>query len=339
MKMTIYDVAREAGVSIATVSRVINNKGKVKKATQGKVEAAIKKLGFLPQPSPSTFSTPLSTKSIGILVPDLVNEYWSLFARVVQEEMWRLGYSVLICSPIDLDQTLNQEITFLKNLVERKVEGVIYCSSINHDGGEVPVHTYLQEYPIPVVAIDQNISGISKVSGDHVNGSAKATEHLISLGHTEIAYIGGPLHYPDRELGFRSAHLTNGMVVNESIIRRGYPTYQFGYHAMRDLLKDRLPFTAIACGNDLIALGVMKAIDEANLIVPDDLAVIGYDDILMASLVKPGLTTVRQPIREMGTTAVSMLIHLIEKNGGNEQPKNIVFPMDLMIRSSCGVST
>ena len=340
MKITIKDVAKEAGVSIATVSRVLNNKDRVKKTTKKRVEAAIEKLNFKPNQVARTMIMK-ETKSIGLLVPHLSNEYWSQLAEVIQEELWKAGYTVLISVTSTWENPLEREIAFLNNFIQRNVDGIIYCSINEARNNYNPFIMELSSYHIPVVTVDQDITGVNQIRGDHINGATMAVEHLIGLGHKQIAHIGGPLLSPDRELGYRGAHFINGLFINESIIKRGHPTFQFGYEAMNDLLegKSENPFSAVFCGNDLIALGVMRSLGNAGLQLPGDVAVVGYDDIQVSSMVKPALTTVKQPIREMGAGAVELLLNSIEKGVlEGALPLKSVYPMELVIRDSCGAS-
>jgi DNA-binding LacI/PurR family transcriptional regulator len=335
MKTTIKDVASEAGVSIATVSRVLNKKDRVKDTTRKKVEEAIKKLNFNPDQIARTMINK-ETKTIGLIVPLLSNEYWASVSEAIQEELWHAGYTVLLCSTSTWDDPVEREGSFLRNFIQRKVDGVIYATHNDfHKNKFHPMVEDMADYDIPLVAFDQDIPGISKVRGDHLNGALSAVEHLIDLGHEHIAYIGGPLFSPHRELGYRNAHTLKGITVMESLIRRGSPTFQFGFDAMSELLESREKFTAVFCANDTVALGAMQCLEHAGVKIPEDIAVVGYDDIQMSRLVKPALTTVQQPIREMGAAIVRLLLNLIE-NKDDVSPQTLVFDMKLIIRESCG---
>ncbi|PLS09661.1 LacI family DNA-binding transcriptional regulator [Neobacillus cucumis] len=336
MKKTIKDVANEAGVSIATVSRVLNKKDRVKETTRKKVEEAIKKLNFNPDQIARTMIMK-ETKTIGLIVPVLSNEYWSSVSEVIQEELWQAGYTVLLCATSTWDNPAERESAFFRNLIQRKVDGIIYATNNDfHKNGYHPMVNELIDYDIPLVAFDQNIPGISKVRGMHLRGALDAVEHLIDLGHNRIAYIGGPLFSPDRELGYRNAHTLKGLAVFESLIKRGSPTFQFGYEAMSELLESPEKFTATFCANDMIALGAIQCLDNMGIRIPEEMAIVGYDDIKMSQLIKPALTTVQQPIGEMGAAIVKLLLNLIENKGDILSPQTLVFDMKLIIRESCG---
>jgi DNA-binding LacI/PurR family transcriptional regulator len=336
MKITIKDVANEAGVSIATVSRVLNNKDRVKSSTRKKIEEAILKLNFSPDQAARTMIIK-ETKTIGLLIPNLTNEFWSVVAEVIQDELWENGYTTLLCATSTLEDLTKREEAFIMNFIQRKVDGVIYATlSGVHPDGYHPAIKELKDSDIPVVAFDQNVPDVSKVKGEHIQGAITAVEHLIKLGHKRIAYLGGPLFSPDRELGFRNAHTINGLNVDEYLIRRGSPTYEFGNIAMLELLKSRKKFTAVFCGNDLIALGAIQCMNNAGVKVPDDVAVVGYDDIQMSKIIKPSLTTVHQPIREMSSAIVKLLLDLIENKDNKMTPQSLMFDMKLIIRESCG---
>ena len=336
MKITIKEVAIEAGVSIGTVSRVLNNKDRVKSSTRKKVEEAIVKLNFQPDQIARTMINK-ETKTIGLLVPNLTNEFWAAVSVVIQDELWKKGYTTLLCATSTWEDPANREEAFIKNFIQRKVDGVIYATlSDFHPFGYHPAIKELIETNIPIVAFDQNIPGVNKVKGDHIKGALTAVEHLIKLGHQRIAYLGGPLLSPDRELGFRSAHTVNGLNVDESLIKRGSPTYEFGNNSTLELLKQNKKFTAVFCGNDLIALGVMRCLYNAGIRVPDDVAVVGYDDIQMSRLVEPALTTVQQPLSEMSNAIVKLLLNLIDNKEKKKQAQSLLFDMKLIIRESCG---
>lgn len=335
MKITIREVAKEAGVSIATVSRVLNGKDGIKDSTKTRVENAIHKFKFTPDQTARTMIVN-ETKSIGLLVPQLSNEYWATLAEVIEEQLWRSGYTLWLCTSSTREDSLEKEMAVIDLFMQRKVDGIIYSTSSGENEAFADFAAELSRYGIPIVAFDQRIPGLSQIYGDHLHGAMVAVKHLIALGHERIAYIGGPLVSPERELGYRNAHTLHHLAVDERLIFRGEPTFDFGHKAMTELLAGEAAFTGLFCGNDMIALGAILALENAGRRVPDDVAVVGYDDILMASLSKPALTTVRQPLKEMGTTIVEQLLKAIESGDNPHQPCHLVFPMSLIVRESCG---
>jgi LacI family transcriptional regulator len=335
MKLTIKEVAQEAGVSIATVSRVLNGKDRVKKTTREKIEAAIGKLNFKPDQAARSMINN-QTKMIGLLVPQLSNEFWGLLAEVIQEQLWNKGYSVLICAT---GTNPDKESMFLQSFIERRVDGVIYGASsafANKNNTESPLQL-LKEQGIPVVAMDQ-VTGYHCVVGDGIAGSLLAVEHLLQLGHTRIAYIGGWSVSTVRELGYRGALLEHNMVADEALIIRSTEDVvnfsQYGYQAMKQLVDSGTAFTAAFCANDLVAIGAMRALKESGLKVPEQIAVVGYDDINIAALYDPALTTIHQPIEEMGTAAVKLLLELLQEGSELSMPRKIMLQSKLIIRES-----
>ena len=337
MKITIKEVAREAGVSIATVSRVLNGKDGIKPSTKDRVEQVIGKYNFSPDHIARSMIVKES-KTIGLLVPQLSNEYWASLAEVVEEALWQQGYTLLLCTSSTRNDSLQKEKAAIHSFIQRKVDGIIYSTSSGWSDSFLEFTEQIKRYGVPIVAFDQKIQGLSQIYGDHLQGAMDAVKHLIQLGHRSIAYIGGPLVSPERELGYRNAHTIHDLVVDEALIYRGEPTFQFGNLAMRELIDSGKTFTGVFCGNDLIALGALQALESAGLRVPEDAAVVGYDDIHMAGLSKPRLTTVRQPIQEMGKALVEHLISTIETGNSPIQNRHLVFPMSLVVRDSCGAN-
>lgn len=336
MKSTIKDVAKAAGVSIATVSRIINKNGSVSYDTRKQVEEVIEKLNFQPDQAARTMVMNVS-KYIGLIVPNLSNEYWATLTEVIQKELWAKGYNLMLCIAGEDTESLKREKEILKKLLERKADGVIYYHppSASNDSKNHILEKYVDS-GIPVVTLEQELPFISRVSGDHFHGAKNAVEHLIRLGHRKIAFVGGTIGIPEREFGYRSALMLNDINVNEELIRRTQSSFQEGYEAVKEFIVSKKDFTAIFCWNDLIAFGAIKALESANIDVPKDMAVVGYDDITMASLFKPALTTVRQPIHEIGVNIVELLFERIKDQESNMHTKNILLQMQLIIRESCG---
>lgn len=337
MKITIKEVAQLAGVSIATVSRVLNEKNKVKPSTRDSVQQAIEQLNFQPDQNARTMIKK-STKTIGMLVPELTNEFWVFLLDIVQKELWELGYTLLIGST---DHQREKEIAFAKSFIEKRVDGIIYGSSVIETAKEMSdLIALTKRYDIPIVTLDPRIPQANCIFGDHIQGATDATEHLIRLGHRHIGYIGGPSVSAKRELGYRNAFMMNDLIVNEALIQRieGLPTFENGYEAARRMLESGERFTALFCGNDVLAFGTIKALEEHGWSVPQDIAVVGYDDVHSARLWKPALTTVRQPLQDIGRTLVEMIMDSLGKDIHELVPKKIIFQMQLVVRDSCGAS-
>ncbi|PJN90627.1 LacI family DNA-binding transcriptional regulator [Bacillus sp. mrc49] len=333
MKVTIKDVAREANVSIATVSRVINGKDKVKKETKLKIEKVIEVLNFRPDQAARSMIMK-ETKTIGLIIPVLANEYWAALSEAIQEALWEKGYTLIMGSD---NMNPDKQQAFFEVFVERKVDGIIMghnLSTITEKHIED-----LRKNGTPVVSLFPNSSNISCVTSDNLQGAMIAVQHLIKLGHKKIAYIGAASTSVERELGYKNTLMMSNIKIDESIIIKSDELLrnfsQYGYNSAKRLIEGNNDFTAVFCANDLIAIGAIKAFYEAGLKIPENIAVVGIDNISMASLYQPSLTTVEQPIKEMGKTAVELLLQL---KGDNSQStgKKITFPMKLIVRESCG---
>lgn len=335
---TIKDVAREANVSIATVSRVINGKDKVKKETREKIQRAIEKLNYVPDLAARTMKIN-RTKTIGMVVPLLSNEYWAKLAEIIQRALIKKGYTLIVSTTNYERESDNPCLT---TLLERKVDGLIIGTLFKSEEEEKA--KYLQmfvEQGIPLVSFSNINNSITSVSGDNLSSSMEAVKYLIQLGHKKIAFIGSISTGMDRELGYRNALMLNDIAVDESIIlsdRHEHVFYfsQYGYQCAKQLIHNNKDFTAIFCSNDLIAIGAIKALEELGFDVPSDKVIVGFDDIEMAGLYRPALTTIRQPIEEMANAAIQILLEQIENPVDYYAPKKITFPMQLVVRESCG---
>lgn len=336
MKVTIKEVAREANVSIATVSRVLNGKDKVKNSTRIRIQETINKMNFSPDQAARSM-TMKETKTIGLVVPKLANEYWALQSDVIQEALWAKGYTLIIC-PTDLNA--NKEAAFLKMFLERNVDGIIYGYTNLDNDTDQEIERQLKRIKlqnIPIISLTDGLTGVNCVLSDDLQGGTDAVKHLISLGHRRIGYIGSPLSA--RELGYHNALMLHKIPVDEEIIVRAdnafiQPSF-FGYETVKSLLSRGAHFTALFCANDLIAVGAIKSLEEAGIDVPRQVSVVGFDDISIAKLYRPTLTTVHKPIAEMGRNAVDILFALIQsKDSKLYIQKKIVLPMQIIERES-----
>jgi LacI family transcriptional regulator len=329
MSATIKDVALMAGVSIGTVSRVINNRDRVSPATRAKVQAAVDKLNFKPNQTAVNMIRK-KTQTIGLIVPELSNEYWSALAEHIQAAAWESGYTLLLSVA---GYGLEQQLTCIATIAERKVDGII--AGIRLDRPDE--RRLLQTASLPqieIVSLVQKLPGSTHINTDQFQGAFAAVQHLIQLGHTDIAYIG---YTSERELGYRHALAMNGIEPNPLLnVTSSIGTFQVGVEAVNELYAKGCTFTAIFCWNDMIALGAIQALGSWGLRVPDDVAVVGFDDIPLARLVKPALTTVRQPVEQIGRTAVKCLLENINEQASSEEMPSIQLSTELIVRESCG---
>jgi DNA-binding LacI/PurR family transcriptional regulator len=334
MRNTIKEVAREAGVSVATVSRVLNGKDRVREETRIRVKSAIKKLNFKPDQIAVSLSNSKSM-SVGLLVPNMRNEYWALLSQAIEERLWEHGYTLLLSTTNNI---IDREIANVNFLLNRKIDGLIFGKNLPANIAHYQdVINSIMKAEIPVVSFESGVLGQIQITSDGQAGAMEAVQHLINLGHKDIAYIGGSQLIDERELGYRNALMLNGLSIQEELIFKGSPSYSLGKEAVEKLQEAGKKYTAVFCWNDITALGLIKALQRLGIHVPDDIAVVGFDNISMADIYNPSLTTVEQPVKEMGTAAVDYLMNYIQNPGTNKGHQKIAFKTSLIIRESCGI--
>ncbi len=329
---TITDVARRAGVSPVTVSRVMNGAPNVNPATRAKVEQAIAELGYLP----STVARSLRskrTRSLALLLPDITNTFWTTVARGVEDTAQTLGYTVFVCNT---DEDCRKQQRYLELAVSQRVDGVL-IAPCQRDAAALRL---LRERAVPTVMIDRRIDGwnVDTVLGDSVGGARALVQHLIALGHRRIAVISGPVTTStakDRVTGYCQALAEAGLPADESLIRRGTFRACAGEELTRSLLVESPGLTAIFAANNAIALGVIDALTAAGQRIPQDIAVVAFDDFVDASHLFPFLTVAVQPAYEMGCEAARLLLERLAGTGP-AQPQHVVLPCRLVVRHSCG---
>ena len=312
--ITIHDVAERAGVSVGTVSAVINRKSTVSNATRRRVEDAIEDLNYRPSAAARRRLMPSTEKSIGLVIKEMSNPYFADIVISVQEAAALKDYSVLVVSS---ERTFKLEQDLVELLVSKDVEGLI-INPLLDDQSDISHLFELKRRNIPMVLLE-SVRGMqaSMVDVDNVAASKGAVMHLIERGHTRIAHFAGPrysMHSDERIEGVRRAFSSQRFVFDDHDIVHAGARLEDGYRAGLEYFRDRTHDrpSAVTCYNDLVAIGVMRALRELGLRVPDDVSVIGYDDIDMASYATVPLTTVRVPKREIGRKATEILIRHIE---------------------------
>ncbi len=332
--VTINQIAKLAGVSTATVSNVINNKiGKISDETRDRVLQIIKEEGYIPNRIASSMVTK-QTKTIGLIIPDISNPFFPDLARGVEDFASENDYTVILCNS---DNQLSKEETYIEMLQEKMVDGIIIGASRSR----TTVSGELLNSRVPIVSVDRKIAELdddAQVIVDNEEGVFQAVTYLLERGYRRICHLSGPIELKtakDRYNGFLRAHKTAGLEPMKNHLYAGSYTTDWGYEASKQILKERNDIECFMCGNDLIALGVYRTLHEQDLRVPEDIAVVGYDDIYVSSVVSPSLTTVRQPSYQMGYRAAETLINKI-KTG---QFKKYTLPLqaELVIRDSTKV--
>lgn len=328
-RVTMADVAREAGVSLMTVSRVVNHKGDVSPDTRQRILGIIERLGYRPSGIARGLATQ-RTRTLGLVIPDVANSFFASVARGVESQAYAMDYSVFLCNT---NEDPRREMDVLQSLDEKRVEGVVLCSSRL---GDEELQGLLNRHPA-VVLVNRLFEGgdVGAVMVDDELGGRLATEHLLRTGHRAIGFLAGPAtSYSGRQRGkgYRAALGEAGVSVNADWLRHCAPTVDGGQAAAGGLLTSQPELTALVCYNDLVAVGALQACAELGRRVPADLALVGYDDIPLAELVVPPLTTCRVPGDELGQRAVQLLLGEIA--GTSEGGKRVVLRPELIVRAS-----
>lgn len=333
MNVTIQDVAKEAGVSITTVSRVINNNYPVKKETREKVEKIIEEMNFTPN-SLARGLIKKKTDTVGILVPSITNIFFPLVINGIEHFMEKKGYTLIMCDTKDRKTEMRQ----LRNLTERRVDGII---SIDPSASIIKKGIY-EALEIPLVIINGYNKDIkcNFVINNQEMGVIEALEYLIKLGHKKIAFLRGKNSYSydlKEEQFYKTLRNNNIEVNNEYIIivdiGNGIETVDLSMEATLDIMsKDNRPTAILAC-NDWMALGALHACQKLSIKVPQEVSIIGYDNIIISQMSEPKLTTIDQNMYKLGDLAAKILYENIEKQ--NHTYQKIVLDTKLVIRDSC----
>lgn len=327
-RVTLHDVARETGVSIKTVSRVINEESVVGEATRADVQLAIDKLGYRPDEIARGLRGSRS-HTVGLIVADISNPFSADLCKEVEEVARRRGYSVILCASAE-DAAAEHE--YIELLVQRRIDGLLLMPAPgDHD-------CFLREGEdgLPIVAVDRPVSGADAdtVLSESRPSARMAAEHLIWHGHRRVAFIG------DDEGIYTARQRLAGYL--DAMERRAYPAlYRLGAGDIatasartHELLSLPEPPTALLAGNGLITAGILRALDEGGLHPPEDIALIGFEDTEFISSLRPRLTVVRQPSKEMGRQAAELLFRRIE---GEDLPsQHLSLPTRLAVNKSCG---
>ncbi len=316
---TIKDVAQEAGVSVATVSRVINQNGYVNEDTRKKVENAIIKLNYQPN-SIARSLYKKESKTIGIIVPDITNPFFPELVRGVEDYLIRNGFTTILCNS---DEDADKERLYLEVMKQKYVDGLIIVSNTINE-------QLVQQFDRPIVALDRSIhKNIPTFAIDNREGGRRATQHLLDIGCQKVAHIKGPDQIENSEARYKG-YLD--VINNNELVVSGHYDLKKTAQATIELLQHHPEIDGVFAGNDIMALGVAKAADYLNIKVPNELAIIGFDGINLSEMTSPELSTISQPIYEMSTEAARALISLIE--GKVIEKIDYEFPFTLIQRQS-----
>lgn len=330
----IYDVAKEAGVSISTVSRVIQGAPNVLPETRARIEAAIRDLNYHPNRLAQQFRTQ-QTKMVLVIVPEIGNPFFADILIGIEDIAAKEGYSVLL---VDSHGNRDTESRCYEMLTQKLVDGIITFSV------GIPKEALKQlaaQYPVVVGIRYFAEKNIANVTIDNTKASKNITSYMLSLGHKRVCCLGGPADVPvyqDRVNGYKEALKERGIPVESGLIVHCSPDVQGGYDAISSLLHNAdQKFTAIVANGDIMAIGAIRALTDRGLKVPDDVAISGFDDIAFAALVTPSLTTVRQPKHQIGVRTMEKLMDLIA--GKTLSANRDVLNYEIVIRESSGSFT
>jgi LacI family transcriptional regulator len=332
MAVKLEDIAKATGFSVPTVSRVITHSNyPVSADTRRKILEAAESMGYKPNLSARSLRTERSS-TIGILVDDLLSPFTPSIVRGIQDYLNEQDYLSLIVNS-DWNPELEQEA--IRTLVSRPVDGIIFV-----EYSHLAVSDILEESKKPHVFVHRLFGTPIKNSivPDDEYGASQAVRHLYKLGHRRIAYINGPesWHSSKKRLsGYKAELAANHLEFDPGLIQPGDWEFEGGYKAAQNLIASREPPTAIFSGNDLMALGAIHAIQDAGLRVPNDIAVVGYDNRDFTKIVRPKITTMSMPVYEMGWAAAELLLKQIAE--GREEVDEIKIKGQLFIRETCGV--
>ncbi len=339
-KATLKDIAKMAGVTPMTASRVMNNAAYVSKSVRARVTQAVRELHYRPNLLARSLRVQ-RTKTVGIVLADMANPFTALLARGIRKILDARGYAAFICLS---ENSGLQEQASLRALYERQMDGMIVATRATSLGNQTLLA--LAEEHVPIVLIgDRGIHHpfADTVTANHWQGGYEATEHLIQLGHRDIGFVGVTLAHGSglrRFQGYLEALRQHNLPPREEWMVGphldevpGYSTQIVGYDGIKQLLKARKHPSAVFARNDMTALGVMLGAKERGLRIPEDLAVVGFDDVPLAAIASPPLTTVFQPIQEQGERAATLLLERLGP-ATDRSSKTIILPCKLVVRES-----
>ncbi|MFD2446427.1 catabolite control protein A [Bacillus sp. CGMCC 1.16607] len=311
MNVTIYDVAREANVSMATVSRVVNGNPNVKPATRKKVVDVIERLGYRPNAVARGLASKKTT-TVGVIIPDISSIFFAELARGIEDIATMYKYNIILSNS---DQNNDKELRLLNTMLGKQVDGIVFM------GGNITAE-HVEEFeksPVPIVlagSIEES-GKIPSVNIDYQQATFDSVSEFIAKGHKEIAFVTGPLHEPinrDKKLqGYKLALEQGGIPYRPELVVEGDYTYDSGMEAFDKLLEDQEKPTAIFVGTDEMALGVIHGAEDKGFKIPNDFEVISSDNTRLALMVRPQLTTVVQPLYDIGAVAMRLLTKLMNK--------------------------
>lgn len=329
MSITIYDVAREANVSMATVSRVVNGNPNVKPTTRKKVLDTIERLGYRPNAVARGLASKKTT-TVGAIIPDISSTFFSELARGIEDIAAMYKYNIILSSS---DQNKDKEIHLINTMLEKQVDGIVYM------GGEITEDHIAQfktaQVPVVLAATQDETNYLSSVNIDYEKAAYEATNHLITQINGQPAFIVGKEHVQSNGLkynGYQKALADAKIKLDESLVIHNEDTYNGGIQAAADLLKLENRPDAVFVSTDEMAVGVIHGIQDAGLKVPEDIEVFGFNNTRVALMVRPTLTTIIQPMYDIGAVAMRLLTKYMNKEEVDEN--TVILPHRIIERDS-----
>lgn len=330
MNITIYDVAREANVSMATVSRVVNGNPNVKPATRKKVLEVISRLGYRPNAVARGLASKKTT-TVGVIIPDISSPFFAELARGIEDIATMYKYNIILSNS---DQNKDKELHLINTMLGKQVDGIVFMS-----GNITKEHVEeFEKSPVPIVLAGsiEETGQVPSVNIDYEQGAYDAVSSFVEKGHKKIAFVIGPLHEPINEKknlnGYKRALEEAGIEYEEELIVEGDYTYDSGIEAFEKLLELENKPTAIYVGSDEMALGVIHGAEDKGYQIPEDFEVISSDNTRLALMVRPQLTSVVQPLYDIGAVAMRLLTKLMNKEKVSEH--TVILPHRIEQRRS-----
>ena len=313
---SIGEIAQKAGVAKSTVSRILSGKGQFSEKTRSKVREIAGKFNYKPNSIAKSLKS-RTTKAIGLMLPDITYPFYPEVIRGVEDVAFQNGYVVILC---DTNESTKKESMYFEILENRWIDGVIYTgiTGNSEEGDEIQI-TFRRE--LPIVFIDREVEKhfACTVTIDNQKAAFEATRYCLELGHRKIGFVRGRTErneiriFLQRLEGYRKALFDYGLECDDRLAVEGNLTMEGGARAARRLLASGVSFTAMFASNDLMAIGAMRQLQKEGFQIPEDVSVVGFDDIPLASLVNPPLTTVSQPKYEIGAEATKLLLRMIHE--------------------------
>ena len=330
MRTTLKTIADAPGFSINTVSRVLRNDSRISAGTSRIIREKADELGYIPDAVASSMRSP-RTKTIGVVSADSSNPFFSEVIKGISEKAEELGYQMLIGNT---EEHAEKEEHLIRLFLSRKVDGLIIMPSYDSSASHLAFYASL---PVPFIFAGRYLDGLESHSVLHgdVEGEREVFRYLLSRGHERILYLSGPpcvSNTADRDRGMAEAYAERGLAVDERLILHLPGHMEDGYQAVNSAINKGLGFTAVACFNDIVAMGALKGLAENDLSVPDDAEVIGYDNLMFSQFMAPALSTVDVPKHKLGYTAMDILRRHIDDPSLAYETENL--PVRLIFRDS-----